>query len=419
MQPITRLVAVQFLLAFADNAVKAGFGFFITFQGHQLWGLPADVGLMIAALALASPYFLFAGTGGVVASIVPRASVIEWSRLTEIPLSLIAGAAIVFQSSTLLLACLFVYSIQSTFFTTAKLAYLPQLAGRERLIPANARIQTATLGGILCGLIFGGVTIGNGQTWAFAGAMPAAAVIGYALARSLPKIAVGAGGAWSAKDLNPLFAAANALATVFRSRTAGTLAIAITWFWMIGLILTSLLPDVAQRQMNISANAANALIGAFVVGIALGGYLVSALTKGRLTAAYSPLAAVGMAVFCVELSFAVDAFPASAGAPASIAGFVSTAAGVRILADLVALATFGALFLAPLYALLQTIADGGELTARVSGSVTLDALANTIVAGLLAVLFAAGLTFGWLLAALAVVNVAVAALLFSARRLRP
>lgn len=419
MQPINRLLAVQFGLAFADNAVKAGFGFLVTFQGQQLWGLPADVSLMIAALALASPYFLFAGTGGVVASIVPRATVIEWSRLTEMPLSLVAGAAIVFQSSALLLACLFVYSVQSTFFTTAKLAYLPQLAGPADLVSANARIQTATLGGILCGLIFGGVTIGNDQTWAFAGALPVAAIIGYVLARSLPKITVETGKAWSARDLNPLFAAGDALRTVFHSRAAGTLAVAITWFWMIGLILTSLLPDVAQRQMNISANTANLLIGAFVVGIALGGYLVSALTRGRLTAAYSPLAAVGMAVFCVELSFAIAAFAPPAGGAASIGTFVSSAAGVRIVADLIALATFGALFLAPLYALLQTIADGGRLTARVSGSVTLDALANTVVAGLLAALFAAGLTFGWLLVALAIVNVAVALLVFSVRQLRP
>jgi acyl-[acyl-carrier-protein]-phospholipid O-acyltransferase/long-chain-fatty-acid--[acyl-carrier-protein] ligase len=412
MQPLKHLVAIQALLSFSDNALKNVFGFFITFQGASLLNLPTNVSLMMGALALASPYFLFSGVAGVLTARLPSATVIRWSRLFEIPISVVSGLAIIYENMILLLICLFVYSTQSALFTTAKLSYVPELVSKNKLISANAILQSSTLAGILFGLIFGGLAIGNNEKLPVVAVLLFAALAGFLISRKLPDVTSSHNKKLSLAELNPLSATRRALRVVFQDFRSGTIAVSIAWFWIVGLILTSILPDVAQGKLAISANTTNLLIAAFVLGIALGGFVVSKLTAGRVTAAYSPWAAVGMAVFCVELSWAVQSY--TIHPPDQITtfwSFLGGFSGLRILFDLMAISAFGAAYLVPVYALLQSIPARCGRAILVSGSVTVDALSSTIAAALLVGLFAMGLTFEGLLYGLAGINILIALLL--------
>ena len=411
---VLTLAMVQWFVAFSDNVVKSAFGFFITYQGFDLFSLPTNVGLMIGALVFVCPYFLFSGISGVLSDQYAHAKIIHWTRAAEIPLVMVASLTIYFEIISLLLACLFVYSIQTTLYTIATLAYLPKLADHGKLVSANAMIQSAALIGVLSGLIFGGLMIGNGYKLSLILILVLASIAGYTLSNFLPVIKPNIQPSWRVEDLNPVATAANALKAVFENPQMGLVATSITWFWLTGLILTSILPELAKEQLNVSANTANMLIASFVVGVGLGSYCISKLSRNVIPVRYVPFAALGMAIFCAELSFAVDAFAQSPRIEVlEIVGFVKHLEGIRIIIDLALLATCGAIFLAPLYSVIQILPTKRGKAVTLSGSVTLDALCSTIAAGVLAILFAYGLTINWLLLGLSAVNIIVAILIWS------
>ena len=74
----------QFLGAFNDNLFKNALVLLITFKGIQVFGLPSEQAVALAAAIFILPFFLFSATAGQIADRFDKASVIRATKLAEI-----------------------------------------------------------------------------------------------------------------------------------------------------------------------------------------------------------------------------------------------------------------------------------------------------------------------------------------------
>ncbi|WP_084639786.1 acyl-[ACP]--phospholipid O-acyltransferase [Kaistia adipata] len=401
------LFVVQWFGAFADNALKSAFGFMVAYGGADLFGLSPQVAVTLGGAVFMLPFFLFSGVSGRLSDTVDKNLVVRWTRLAEVGLALLSAYAIMIHSAPLALLGMFFYAVQSTIFGPAKYSMLPQLVSRERLVAANALFEGSTFVAILLGTLFGGLTVGLGGKWIAIVGLVSVALVGAVAAFFVPS-------APPAPDAGrfrfSLIGASRAsFAAIRRKRTLFLAVSGISWFWMIGLIVMSVFPDFAKSTLKVDEIVANLLVAAFVVGIALGSAATSKLLAGRISARHTPIGALIMAAFMVDLSHAATALGAvGAGGALDLGAFITSWPGIRVLVDLVGVAFGGGLFTVPLYALLQSRADERERSAAIAGNNIMNAALMVIGTGLAAGLLAAGVTTLQLLFWLGLANVVAA-----------
>ena len=401
------LFVVQWFGAFADNALKSAFGFMVAYGGADLFGLSPQVAVTLGGAVFMLPFFLFSGVSGRLSDTVDKKLVVRWTRLAEVGLALLSAYAIMIHSAPLALLGMFFYAVQSTIFGPAKYSMLPQLVSRERLVAANALFEGSTFVAILLGTLFGGLTVGLGGKWIAIVGLVSVALVGAVAAFFVPSAppAPGAG----RFHFSLIGSSRASFAAIRRKRTLFLAVSGISWFWMIGLIVMSVFPDFAKSTLKVDEIVANLLVAAFVFGIALGSAATSKLLAGRISARHTPIGALVMAAFMVDLSHAATALGAvGAGGALDFGAFITTWPGIRVLVDLVGIAFGGGLFTVPLYALLQSRADERERSAAIAGNNIMNSALMVIGTGLAAGLLAAGVTTLQLLFWLGLANVVAA-----------
>ncbi|MCX5515208.1 acyl-[ACP]--phospholipid O-acyltransferase [Kaistia algarum] len=402
------LFVVQWFGAFADNALKSAFGFMVAYGGAGLFGLSPQVAITLGGAVFVLPSFLLSGLSGRLCDAVDKKLVVRWTRILEVVLALLSSTAILIHSAPLALLGMFFYSVQSTIFGPAKYSMLPQFVARDRLVAANALFEGSTFVAILAGTLFGGLTVGLGGTWLTIAGLVAAALIGAVAAFFVPSAPPAPG----APPFRFDFIGANRLAfAAIRRRQSVFLAVlGISWFWMVGLIVMSVFPEFAKSTLKVDELVANLLVAAFVVGIALGSAAASKVLAGRISARHTPIGALLMAGFMIDLSHASVVLGAvSDGAPLGYAAFIGSWAGIRVIVDLVGVAFGGGIFTVPLYAMLQSRAEPQERSSAIAGNNIFNA--GLMVVGTLgaAVLLGFGVTTLQLLFAIGLANIAAAA----------
>ncbi len=402
------LFITQWIGAFNDNVLKSAFTFLVAYGGLTLAGLDKETALLIGAIVYVAPFMVASGLAGALSDRFDKAKIIRWTRVTEIVLASLAGIALYFELVPMILACLFAYSTQSAFFGPAKYSILPQVLREDQLIDANAWLESSTFMATLLGLLFGGFLAGNDQIAVVVGTLFVLSVISYAVSRSIPAaLPLQADGT---VDLNPVTTSLSAIKTVFAKVKLFRSSIGLAWFFSVGLVVITIFPDVAKSNLNVSANVANILIAAFVVGIAIGTAVVARMLKGEISARHVPLGAFGMAIFLIDLAAATHAYSAvSAGlSDIGIVTFLSSWAGLRVVLDMIAIAAFGGFFTVPLYAILQSQADDETRSTAIAGSNIISATMMVAVSAASTLAVSAGLNVVSVLVVLGVVNIGVA-----------
>ena len=401
------LFTAQWFGAFSDNALKSAFAFLITFQGVDLFGLSPSLAVLTGSAVFVLPYLVVSGIAGRLCDAVDKAKVVRVTRLAEIGLAGLAGTAVLIGSAPLALLAIFFYGVQSAVFGPAKYAILPQHLPEGRLTAANAWIESSTFIGILAGMLFGGIAGSFGNTGMVAGGFAVAALAGVLASRFVPAAPPSPEAA--PFRFHPLRAARDALAVVRRRREVFLSVLGISWFWAVGLVVISVFPDVAKSVLGVDELVANFLVGAFVVGIALGSIAASLLVGREVTGRLAPVGALGMAAALIDLGLGAGAVGAHAAAtPLGLGGFLATEGGIRVVLDLVGIAAAGGLFSVPLYAILQARSDAEVRSAAIAGNNVLNALVMMAVAVPAGLLLAAGVSVEAVMVALGLANIAVA-----------
>ncbi|MGE5476330.1 MAG: acyl-[ACP]--phospholipid O-acyltransferase [Bacteroidales bacterium] len=366
------LFVSQFLGAANDNLFKNALVILVVYRLGSGAGMEPKILATIAAGLFIAPYFLFSALAGQLSDRFEKTGLMKLWKAAEIAISAIGAWALVAENVPMMLTALFLLGAQSTFVGPIKYAVLPELLERDELIGGNALIEGGTFLAILIGTIAGGtlVALDGGSRMVSVGMM-AAAVAGFAAALLLPRAHAGN------PEVRVRFALVSDTAELWRliraRRDLYLSVLGISWFWLVGATYLSQFPAFAKDVLGADEHAVTLMLTMFSVGIGIGSVLCGRLLKGEISARHVPFAALGMTVFAFDLYFAAGN-AAGDGTLVSLGQFLSHPANWRVLADLLAFAVCGGIYIVPLYAILQARSDESARARAVAANNVANAL---------------------------------------------
>lgn len=402
----------QFLGALNDNVFKVGFSSLVTYQTARFSGVDAKTAAFLISAIFILPFVLFSATSGQIADKYDKAKLTRFVKTFEIVVMLIGGAGFITHHAPLLYLCTFLMGVHSTLFGPVKYAYLPQNLDEKELVGGNGLVEMGTFVAILIGTIIGGAAAASPEhgAWWLAGMCLAVALAGRFTSARVPVSPA------SQPDLrinwNPITETWRNLSLARQNRTVFLSLLGISWLWFVGATFLTSFFSYAKDVLSANPDVVTVLLATFSLGIGTGSLLCERLSKRRVEIGLVPLGSIGISVFAFDLFWASRGLP-QAGPLIGVAEFLSHARHWRILADLFLLAMFGGFYSVPLYALIQSRSQPTHRARIIAANNILNAF-FMIVSALMAIgLTAAGVSIPGIFAATALLNVVVAAYIYS------
>jgi len=371
----------QFCGAANDNLFKFAFTVMVTYQLSVSWLPTSLAGLVIGALFIL-PFLLFSATSGQLADKYDHALLMQWVKNFEIGIMVLGALGFVTQHVSVLLLCTFLMGLHSTLFGPVKFAYLPQVLQEHELTGGNGMVEMGTFVAILLGNVAGGLLVAIpdvGHT-SVAVACVVVAVLGRLTSGRIPSLT--ATNPALTINWNPFTETMHNLRLAKANRSVFITLMGISWMWFFGAIFLSQFPSFAKEVLHGDAQVASLLLVLFSLGIGVGSLLCETLSRGRVEIGLSPLGAMGMTLFAVDLYVTSSHLPASE--LMSFHTFVGISDHWRIMADLVLLSLFAGIYSVPMYALIQQQSNNAECARIIAANNIINALfmiASSLIAG--------------------------------------
>ena len=395
------LFACQFFSAFNDNFLKTALVFLI------LFGTGSGAALItLASAVFIAPYFFLSGLGGELADRYDKAKVAQRLKLVEIAIAAVAVAGFLAHSVVVLFVALAGFGVIAALFGPIKYGILPDHLARPQLPAANALIEGATFIAILAGTITGGLTARNGGDVALVSAL----VMLFALACWLSALAIPGTGS-GAPDLKVRANIAASTAAMFRHlRSDPRLwwgALVTSWFWLVGIVVLSLLPPLVKLQIGGDEDTVTAYLVIFSVAVGVGSALAALIARGHIVLRTTLAGAILLGLFALDLAVAIRDLAPMSGAhgPGDV---LSSLVGGWVALDMAGLAIAGGLYIVPVFAAVQAWSGAAYRARTIAAVNVLNAAFMTGATIVVAILQSLGVTLSMLFAGLGVLSLLVA-----------
>jgi len=397
------LFATQFLGAFNDNLFKTALVLLVTYHVYSDESREAAFNAIAGGLFIL-PFFLFSAIAGQLADGHDKARIIRIVKTAEIAIMAFGAAGLLLSSVPLLLAALFAMGVHSSFFGPIKYAILPQHLHRDEVLGGTGLVEAGTYGAILLGTIVGGII----PPHVAAGMVLVVAGIGWLTGRQVPPAPPSA-------DVPPVdhHIIRASIALVRQTMHVPRLFLAIvsiSFFWAVGTILASQFPPLVKNVLHADQKVATLVLALFSIGVALGSVIVNRLLKGEVSARWSPLSALMMGVFVLDLWWVAHAWPEVAGSLLPISVFMAEPNSWRVLLDLTGVAVAGGMFVVPLYAFLTTTVAPSQTARTVAANNIVNSGAMVMAAMLAAAMALVGLGVAEILLLVVIGSIGAAAI---------
>ena len=397
----------QFFSAFTDNLVKQALIILIAFQ---IAGPDAGPLIQLTNVALLAPTFLLAALGGQLADRYDKALIARWLKLGEIGAAAIAGIGFLLGSIEVIFAAVFISGALSALFGPIKYGILPDHLKREELPGGNALVEGATFLAILTGTILGGVlAAGHGDPILLGGAILLFSVLCWGASCFIPP--TGQGAPNLKVEANIFRSTLSIVKDSWGNIPIRRASLMVSWFWMIGAVVLSLLATVISQSLGGREEVVTAYLAVFSVGIGVGSLLASWLASGRIILLPTPVAAVLMGFFLLDAGSVV----LISGAPQASLGlqdFFALGPGYHLAVDFFGMAVAGGLFIVPAFSAVQAWSEPAK-RARVIAAVNIMSSGFMVCGALIAAaLQKQGMTAAHVLLLIGVANLLVAAVIF-------
>ena len=400
----------QALGAFNDNAFRNAMVMLVAFQmglGERTVSLYANLAPALFIL----PFFLFSASAGQLAEKYEKTRIIRAVKLFEIVAMLLAAVGFHTHHTGLLLAVLCMMGLHSTVFGPIKYAILPQALAPAELVGGNGLVEMGTQLAMLAGMIAGNslMLIAGAGPLAASAVTVAVAVAGYLASRRIPPAPP------TAPDLefdwNPLRETARVLAITRADRAVFNAVLGISWFWFFGTVLVAQLPLYTRHALGGDGSVNTLVLTLFSIGTGAGALLCERLSARRVEIGLVPLGAFGLTAFGIDLYLARHGAAAVQGQ--DWLAFLRAPGNWRVALDLTLIGLFAGLYVVPLFAFVQARAPREKLSRIIAGNNILNALLIVLAAGFGLGLGALGLDAPRIFLAAALLNVLVAAYIFT------
>lgn len=405
------LFATQLCGAFNDNVFKNALILLVGFHSGKILGLVPEQLVQLAPGLFVLPFFLFSATAGQIADKFDKARLIRIIKLIEIAIAVLVTLGFATQHFELLLAALFMMGLHSTFFGPLKYSILPQHLHPDELVGGNAWVESGTFVAILAGSIVAGLLMAIKPHGALYAGITCVvfACLGYVASRRIPDAPPSAEGLRI--NPNPISEIWRNMRLIHRNRTVFHSTMGISWFWFYGALFLAQFTPYVKNILGGDELMVTALLGTFIVGIAIGSFLCERLSGKQVEIGLVPFGSIGLTLAGIDLWLASPTHHALHAA--TLSTFFTHPANWRILFDLVLTGISGGFFTVPLYSLLQQRSESAERSRIIAANNILNAAFMVVSAlfGTLAV--RRGLSVPQIFLAAALMNAAVALYIYT------
>jgi 1-acyl-sn-glycerol-3-phosphate acyltransferase len=401
---------VQLSGAFNDNVFKNALVILVAYNAAAYSSLDPTILANVAAGLFILPFLLFSANAGQFADKFEKSVLIRIIKAVEIIIMAIAGAGLITKNLPLLLFALFLLGTQSAFFGPVKYALLPQALSPRELIGGNALVESGTFVSILGGTLVAGVLVTFPQgPWFVTALILVVSIVGFCSSLAIPRASAPTPGLAINWNLFSETWAIMRFAT--RDRAVFNSILGVSWFWFYGALFLSQLPNYSKVSLGGSEHVVTLLLALFSVGVATGSLLCERLSGHKVEIGLVPFGSIGLSVFAVDLFFATPGSVAQTDVGAF--AFLLQDGAWRIALDLFFIGVFGGFYIVPLYALIQTRSDPSHRSRIIAANNILNALFMVAAAGVAVLMLQAGATIPQVLLLTGILNIAVAAYIYS------
>ena len=388
----------QFCSALNDNVLKNALVIML------LYGVAAEEGAPLVTLAGAVfifPFFVLSALGGELADKFVKMTVARRLKFAEIFAACFAAAGFYMHSIPLLFVALALFGVVAALFGPVKYAILPDQLQVSELATGNALVEGATFMAILIGTIAGGLFIAGASHMGWIClAVVGLSILSWAFAARIPVSQP------SAPDLpitvNPWTSTVHLLKSLYAEPRLWDGMVIVSWFWMVGAIVLSLLPALVKDGVGGTEGVVTVCLAVFAIGIAAGSLVAAQLSHVRPNLALVPIGAIVMGIVGLDLAWAIGS--TVHGTDVTAAAFTTSFAGVRMLADFFLFAVGGGLFVVPSFAAVQAWSAPSERARVIAAGNVLQAAFMVVGSLLVAGLQALGLPVAWIFFGLAIAS---------------
>lgn len=351
----------QFFGAFNDNAFKLSMLTLISYHLSTSQAQSEYYQALAGALFIL-PFFLFSATSGQLVDKYDKALLTRLVKVLEVVLMLLGSFALYRGNIFFMMLTLTGMGIHSAFFGPIKYAILPDHLPKDDLLAATGLVEASTFLAILLGTTLGTLAIGSTHTAPYAAIFMTVLVAFVGLITSLFIPSAPSSVPHLKIEWNLWRATLLMLRHAKQEKEIYLAILAISWFWLIGAVLLTKLPDYTHYVLGANTTVFALFLALFSIGIALGSVIVNSILKGKISLTLVPLAMMGVSLFTFDLYWASPT--AEVKEPLlSLLPFFAYVQHWRIAFDLLVLAFFAGLFVVPLYTYLQ-VASSPESRAR-------------------------------------------------------
>lgn len=367
------LFLTQFFGAFNDNAFKLSMVTLISYHLSQSQS-GSEYYQALAGALFTLPFFLFSTLAGQLADKYDKAILARGVKLFEVVLMVVGGYGLYIGSIPLMLTVLTGMGAHSTFFGPIKYAILPDHLPRNDLLSATALIEASTFIAILLGTTLGALSIGSTSSHVGMAVFITNAIAISGLVASWFIPAAKSSIADLMVDWHLLRSTKQMMQNTLSNRRIYPAILAISWFWLIGAVMLTKLPDYTHYVLGADNVVFSVFLALFSIGIALGSMAINHLLAGEITLKYVPLSMLMLSVFATDLYLASPALPIDKASLHSLGSFFLHWPNLRIALDFFLFSFCCGLFSVPLYTYLQVCSSEGTRARTIAANNVLNAL---------------------------------------------
>ena len=336
------LFATQFQGAFSDNVFK-WLVLFLVMEGMTRDRKDELAPIIGAVFAL--PFILFSMFAGMLADKHSKRRIAVGTKMAEVCIMTLALVGLAGGDGgivPLLVAVVFLMSMQSAFFGPTKYGLLPEILPESRLSWGNGYLQMGTFVAIILGTLAAGWLSDRfgPASWECGLALVVLAGLGLSTSLGISKVPAA----------NPLRKRARWCWPALRRRIGlirrkdRPLFLAIggdTYFWFLGALMQLTILFYGKEALELPAGKISYLQGALAIGIGVGSLAAGYFSRGKIEYRFVPFGGLGMALCCFAMALPGANF-------------------LRVFWILIGLGFFAGFFVVPLAAMIQRRPDAKE-----------------------------------------------------------
>lgn len=407
------LFIVQFLGAFNDNLFKNALVLLITYKNVQIMGMDSSTLVAFSAGIFILPFFLFSSYAGVLADRYQKVQIAKLVKMSEVVIMALALVGFLVESFSLLLFCLFLMGVHSTFFGPIKYSLIPHYVEEKDLMRANVWVSTGTFIAILAGTILGGGLASAYNHWPLVLTLFMVAFIGLKFSMNLEPVIVidrelpMGEGHWATTK--------KVLKLTMKERDIFSYIVGISWFWLLGSAILTILPMMAKVIFTAREEVATLFLSVFVFGMGVGPFVLERLSKGKVLVWLIPVTLFLISLFIFDLAYISNKVIKKtfifSDPIFGISEFLRMDGGIRVLIDLFFISFFGGMFTVPQFTMIQKLADPRVLSRLIAGNNIWNAIFMVSISVFLMFLFSLKLHLSWVLAIVGMMNLIMSLIL--------